>query len=94
MHEIVGRKAWAILNALEKRATPASGLSELLGCPFCGGKVSDHPMKDYQNYYYVCYHTEDCFFNVGKPPLNFTLIPRNYMVDRWQHRAIPRFRAI
>jgi len=34
MYEIVGRKALAILNAVEKGATPASVLSDLIDRPF------------------------------------------------------------
>jgi len=45
MHEIVGRKALAILDALERGPTPASVLSDLLdalnrgACPDCGSSA-------------------------------------------------------
>jgi len=82
----------------QKKKTQKGRLSavrsnELLCCPFCGGKSSDHPAEEYQDDYFVCYHMENCFLNDAKQSFNFTLIPRNYMVDRWQHRVVPRFGA-
>ncbi len=64
--------------------------SDLLHCPFCGGRADKHPTEEYRDAYFVCYHMGNCFLNDAKHPFNFTLIPRNYMVDRWQHRVIRR----
>lgn len=68
------------------------GLKELLVCPFCGGVVSEHPNKKYRDSYFVIYHDIDCYMNDGgKPPLNFTLLPKNYRSKQWNRRIYHHF---
>jgi len=54
-------------------------------CPFCGGEVTHHPKGEWQRQYFVCYHSENCWLNDGKPPYNFTLIPINAL-NQWNER--------
>jgi len=79
----------AIHNTFSKGGMIMDEISkeDLLSCPFCGGKVDDHPTEHWNGTYFVCFHEENCFLGGSKPPFNFTLIPKNYMVERWQHRA-------
>jgi hypothetical protein len=55
-------------------------------CPFCRGEVIDHPDPEFTDSYFICIHEEDCFFWDHQPPYNFTLIPKNYMIKRWNKR--------
>jgi len=56
-------------------------------CPFCGGAVAEHPNPAWQKQYFVVYHRDACYFGDGdKAPFNFTLLPRNYEVRRWNTR--------
>lgn len=65
---------------------------KIKSCPFCGGKVTEHPNPNYPNYYIVT-HSLDCYLNDGsKPPFNFTLLPKNWCVDQWNKRAVPTFK--
>lgn len=54
-------------------------------CPFCGGKVTHHPKVEWQQQYFVCYHSETCWLGDDKPPHNFTLIPIRAL-ERWNDR--------
>ncbi len=61
--------------------------ASLKNCPFCDGKVEEHPNPQYRENYLVCYHNKDCYLCSSKEPYNFTLIPKNYMVTRWNTRS-------
>ena len=58
-------------------------------CPFCGGWVAIHPNPQHRASYYVIYHADACYMldDADKAPFNFTLLPRNYMVKRWNRRT-------
>lgn len=63
---------------------------DLKPCPFCGGKVEDHPNKAelwYNEQYFVVYHKKDCYLCEDKPPFNFTLLPKNFMLKQWNKRS-------
>jgi len=67
-------------------------LEDLLKCPFCGGVVSKHPNKKYRDSYFVVYHDIDCYMNRGQtPPVNFTLLPKNYCLEQWNRRIYHHF---
>jgi hypothetical protein len=67
-------------------------LKNLLKCPFCGGVVSEHPNKKYRDCYFVIYHDTNCYMNAGnKPPINFTLLPKNYCLEQWNRRIYHHF---
>jgi len=56
-------------------------------CPFCRGKVKEHPNPEWREDFYVCYHDEDCFLCEGSKPMNFTLINPKHIVD-WNYRKL------
>lgn len=57
-------------------------------CPFCGGRVKQHPHPDWRPYYLAVYHKDGCWICEGSPPFNFTLLPRR-MVKIWNKRSRP-----
>jgi hypothetical protein len=54
-------------------------------CPFCQGKISEHPNPEWREFYYVCYHEEDCYLCEGLKPMNFNLINVR-KINQWNLR--------
>lgn len=56
-------------------------------CPFCQGKVSEHPNPEWRENFFACYHDENCFLCEGEKPMNFTLIKTNH-INTWNYRNL------
>ncbi len=54
-------------------------------CPFCMGGVREHPKQAFQEMYFVCYHSENCWM-IDDVDFDYTLIPRN-KITLWNNRC-------
>ena len=58
-------------------------------CPFCNGKVENHPDPTYSKWYYIVRHNPGCYMLDGCSTIfafNFTLLPKNYRIQQWNER--------
>ena len=57
---------------------------EAESCPFCMGDVREHPKQAWQNSFFVCYHSKNCWM-IDDVDFEYTLIPKN-KITLWNNR--------